>query len=212
MPERIFARIEYVIRDFKQLLVIKQNERGIIMNGMKRLTSKVLAFMLTGALMAGNLSVPAFAAENEGTVGNAATLTAASEASLEDYATDATDTMVGESDLASANETAAFYTVTLDANGGYFIDELDDVLNETVEKTEVLNKTIAVGETISIIPVRVGFKPTFLSIISEFGTIRAAAIKYAALEISPGISMVLGSRDDFFTVTFSPFTEISAPI
>ena len=48
----------------------------------------------------------------------------------------------------------------------------------------------------SSIPARVGFRPTFFKIISEFGTIKPAAMKYAAEDISPIISILSGERFD----------------
>ena len=50
-------------------------------------------------------------------------------------------------------EAVESYTVTLDANGGHFVNEWDDVLNEKLEETEILNKVIPVGGTVSIYPV-----------------------------------------------------------
>ena len=45
------------------------------------------------------------------------------------------------------------YIVTLDANGGYFENEWDDVLGESFEITEVLNKAIPVGGTVVTFPI-----------------------------------------------------------
>ena len=42
----------------------------------------------------------------------------------------------------AADTAAASYTVTLDANGGYFVNEWDDVLGEYVERTKILNRVI----------------------------------------------------------------------
>jgi len=71
--------------------------------------------------------------------------------------TEAADTVnaadtVGIAD--TADDPASSFTVTLDANGGYFVNEWDDVLGEFVDKTEILNKVIPVGEAVSIVPVR----------------------------------------------------------
>ncbi|MDO5138445.1 MAG: hypothetical protein Q4D71_08315, partial [Oscillospiraceae bacterium] len=45
------------------------------------------------------------------------------------------------------------YTVTLDAKGGFFVNEWDDILNESVEKAEIINKVIYPGEAVYVIPV-----------------------------------------------------------
>lgn len=57
-----------------------------------------------------------------------------------------------------------------------------------------------------------GLSPTFFNIILEFGTINPATIKYAADEISPQTSIVLGSNCDFSTVTVFLSTLMFAPI
>ena len=63
-----------------------------------------------------------------------------------------------------------------------------------------------------IIPVLVGLIPTFFIMTCEFGHIRAAAIKYAAEEMSPGtcISLAVSSFTGF-TVIVLPSLVISAP-
>ena len=43
--------------------------------------------------------------------------------------------------------------MTLDANGGFFENERDDLLSEDVEKTEILNKVITQGEVVTSFPV-----------------------------------------------------------
>ena len=64
----------------------------------------------------------------------------------------------------------------------------------------------------SRIPVRVLFNPTSLRIISESGTINPAAIKNAADEISPQISICLGCNSDLLIFTQVPTELISAPM
>ena len=54
----------------------------------------------------------------------------------------------------TVDDPASSFTVTLDANGGYFVNEWDDVLGEYVDRTEILNKVIPVGEAVSIVPMR----------------------------------------------------------
>ena len=50
-------------------------------------------------------------------------------------------------------EAITTYAVTLDANGGYFFNEWDDVLGEYIESTEILNNQIPVGGTVTSSPV-----------------------------------------------------------
>jgi len=51
-------------------------------------------------------------------------------------------------------DTIEYYTVTLDANGGYFVGEWDDVKNERVENVDVLSKIIPVDESVTSIPIK----------------------------------------------------------
>ena len=50
------------------------------------------------------------------------------------------------------NETVSC-KVTLDANGGYFVNEWDDVLNEVIDETDILNKIIPAGDIVTTVPV-----------------------------------------------------------
>ena len=124
-----------------------------------------LAFMFSTVLAIGSLQMPVFA------VGYAATdygvesldeVTEDSGVSEEDNAAgvqesdDEADSQVNEDEAAmpeSVDEPITSYTVTLDANGGYFLNEWDDVLNESVETTEILNKKIPIGESVTTFPV-----------------------------------------------------------
>ena len=66
--------------------------------------------------------------------------------------------MAGSGDTSgglSAEEeaTVQYYTVTLDANGGYFENEWDDAVGDYVERAEVIGKQIPVGGTVAAVPV-----------------------------------------------------------
>ena len=61
----------------------------------------------------------------------------------------ATEVLVQENTL-KEEEAITTYTVTLDANGGYFENEWDDVPGDYIESTEILNKQIPVGGTVTI--------------------------------------------------------------
>ena len=112
-------------------------------NGMKtvkRFTSRMLAVLLAGTLTVGGMSVSAFGAEEDSGT--------ASEIAAEKVKEE--DTVSSPADAADA---ISSYTVTLDANGGYFANEWDDVLEEYLERTEILNKVIPAGGTVSTCPV-----------------------------------------------------------
>ena len=110
------------------------------MKKVKRFTSLMLAVLLTGTMTMGILSVPAFGAAEDF---NTTSETAAEKVKEE-------DTVTSPADAAAA---IISYTVTLDANGGHFTNEWDDVLGEYFERTEILNKVIPAGETVSTFPV-----------------------------------------------------------
>ena len=69
------------------------------------------------------------------------------EEATEDSTVQNTDTVALE------EETVVSYSVTLDANGGFFINEWDDVLAQVIEKSDVLNRTIPAGEIINNVPI-----------------------------------------------------------
>ena len=124
------------------------------MKGVKRFTSRMVAVMLAGALTVGNLSMPAFCADDIADWGDAADTseTAAEEEAEEAVETDPAEDACIPEDAASAAQTCsetaveepvsvptdeaealiAPYTVILDANGGYFENEWDDEQAETV--------------------------------------------------------------------------------
>ncbi len=54
---------------------------------------------------------------------------------------------------ASAEEEEQYYTVTLDANGGFFENEWDDALGDTIQQAEVVEKHIPVDGTVAAFPV-----------------------------------------------------------
>ena len=87
------------------------------MKTVKRFTSRMLAVLLAGTLTVGGMSVSAFGAEEDSGT--------ASEIAAEKVKEE--DTVSSPADAADA---ISSYTVTLDANGGYFANEWDDVLEE----------------------------------------------------------------------------------
>lgn len=93
---------------------------------------RLVAVMMTMLLIAGSLPVPAFAAQTEG-----------------EQAVQETET-VSE---AAEDGVSASFTVTLDANGGCFENEQDDLLQEFFESAEVISKVINAGEAVAVFPV-----------------------------------------------------------
>ncbi len=148
--------------------------------------------MLAGTLAVGSVSVSAFGAEDSGSTVAAAEEFSFDEATEENLAepssaetvdevvttesssaevvdeegvSESPDaTFVDTSEIATEEAAVTSYTITLDAYGGYFVNEFDDVLNETLEKTDVLNKIIPVGGTVPTIPLndQEGITATFL--------------------------------------------------
>ena len=120
---------------------------------MSKLTKKIIAMLLSGILVLGSATSSVLAASIDLDPNQT------SEIAEEVYDKDTSEAPAGAGESypeeASANEEAVeYYTVTLDANGGYFEHEWDDVLEETVENTEVLNKTIPFGGIVEIVPVK----------------------------------------------------------
>ena len=65
---------------------------------------------------------------------------------------DAGESYSGDASAEEAAE-AQFYTVTLDANGGFFENEWDDALGDTIQQAEVVEKHIPVDGTVAAFPV-----------------------------------------------------------
>ena len=78
--------------------------------------------------------------------------------SVESYSEEAAEIpeVLGEAEEEDAKE---YFTVTLDANGGYFENERDDVTGGYVEYAEVVDKLIPVGGTVTSFPVFAGTDP-----------------------------------------------------
>ncbi len=132
------------------------------MKRIKQFTYRMLAATLAGMLAVGSVTVFAFGAEDVGRNESAAAeisfeetnedntidvsavdekveggvpkLSEAEEVVEEDVTESNNAAFADTSEMAVGDDAALSYKVTLDANGGYFINELDDVLNETVEK------------------------------------------------------------------------------
>ena len=62
-------------------------------------------------------------------------------------------TFVDTTQIPAEEAAVTSYTITLDANGGYFINEWDDSIGDYVEQAEVVVKQIPVGGTVNVVPV-----------------------------------------------------------
>jgi len=109
------------------------------------------------------------AAEDEaldGSKSEEADNTAAEDEALDgSVSEEANDAEAEESDAGEVSDDAAVpednedsnieaYTVTLDANGGYFVDEWDDIKNCYADNVEILSKNIPIGGAVTSFPVR----------------------------------------------------------
>ena len=113
----------------------------------KHFTCRILAVMMAGALTVSIFPMPAFGAGYDVDFGDIEGTSNIETVEVESGAADATN------DETAYADTATSYTVTLDANGGYFENEWDDVLGEQAERAEVLNKVIPAGGIVSVMPV-----------------------------------------------------------
>lgn len=76
------------------------------------------------------------------------------EEALEAGVTELPDgTFADTTQIPAEEEAVTSYTVTLDANGGYFANEWDDSIGDYVEQAEVVVKQIPVGGTVTTVPV-----------------------------------------------------------
>ena len=141
----------------------------------------MFAALIAGILAVGTAAVPVLAAEDVGTasqieeevlededsapdspIEEEKMETEDSETASVDVDTDDEDSRssANDEDLRSSTEDEdteeaedeISYTITLDANGGYFENKRDDVLCEFVEKTEILNKVILPDESVKDFP------------------------------------------------------------
>ena len=96
------------------------------MKKMKRLFAVMMAMLV----IAGSLPVYSFAAQTEGEQPAQETVYESAE-----------------------NGVSAAFTVTLDANGGCFENEQDDILQEFFETAEVISKVVSAGEAVAVFPV-----------------------------------------------------------
>ena len=122
------------------------------MKKVKGLTKRIAAMLMSGMLIVGAVPGTVLASENEADIGQTSEIAAevpegtnAENVSVEAYSEDAP---------AQEEEAAAqYYTVTLDANGGDFVNEWDDAIGENVEQAEVVEKHIPVDGTVATFPV-----------------------------------------------------------
>ena len=119
------------------------------MKKVKGLTNRIAAVFLSGLLVIGAVPGTVLASESPENLGQTSETAAedtgkASETEAEDLG----DTLSEEVSVEGFSEDAVFqgegaaeqyYTVTLDANGGYFENEWDDAIGEIVEQAQIVN-------------------------------------------------------------------------
>ena len=132
------------------------------MRKVKGLTNRLAAMFLSGLLVVGAVPGTVLASEIPADTGQTSEIPAYMGQTLETEAEDMGKTLSEEvsaegfsEDAALQGEEAAvqYYTVTLDANGGYFENEWDDSIGEVVEQAEVISKQVPVGGTVAAAPV-----------------------------------------------------------
>ena len=133
------------------------------MRKVKGLTNRLAAMFLSGLLVVGAVPGTVLASESPEDLGQTAEIAAedtgqTSETAAEDLGDTLSEEVSAEGfseDALSQGEGAAeqYYTVTLDANGGYFENEWDDAIGEIVERAEVISKQIPAHGTVVAAPV-----------------------------------------------------------
>jgi len=121
---------------------------------------QILAFLLAAILTLGTLEMSAVASEDAGTSGPSARAFTSSEESIWSTGRDPAGTEKGQDESSgetfkenrAAGEAAADFAVTLDANGGCFLDAWDDELKETVKRAETLHRLIPAGGKVDVFP------------------------------------------------------------
>ena len=133
------------------------------MRKVKGLTKRIAAVFLSGLLVVGAVPGTVLASESPEDLGQTAETAAedlgqTSEVSAKDMGDTLSEGVSTEGfseDAALQGEEAAveYYTVILDANGGYFENEWDDSIGEIVERAEVISKQIPAHGTVAAAPV-----------------------------------------------------------
>ncbi|SDK74018.1 repeat domain (List_Bact_rpt), partial [Sarcina sp. DSM 11001] len=133
---------------------------------MSKLSKRITAMLLSGMLVIGSAPCSVFAASTDVDPGQTSEiaeemftedtseeLVAGGETSEIEDTSEAPASTADLTEEASAEEEAQYYTVTLDANGGYFENEWDDSIGDYAQKAEVINKLVPVDGTVAAIPV-----------------------------------------------------------
>ena len=146
---------------------------------MSKLTKRITAMLLSGMLAIGSASGSVYAAAADVDPGltteiaeevfteepvetaespaeSAQTFEVAEEVFPEEESAENAETPVNPGQIPEAaplEEAVTSYTVTLDANGGYFTNEWDDSIGDYVEQAEMVEKQIPVGGTVTAVPV-----------------------------------------------------------
>ena len=108
-------------------------------------TKRITAMLLSAILVIGLASGSVFGASTDGDLGQT------SEVVVEDISSE--EDVNEEPMNAAAEEPVQYYTVTLDANGGYFENEWDDAIGDYIIQAEVVEKHIPIDGTVAAFPV-----------------------------------------------------------
>ena len=118
---------------------------------------QLLALILAGALTVGSVGTPVFGADFGDTVVESVAEDEALDGGVSDGAAEEGSGAgaIAESEDMDVSEESNVeeYTVTLDANGGYFANEWDDAVGDYVERAEVIEKKIPVDGAVAVVPV-----------------------------------------------------------
>ena len=132
---------------------------------MSKLSKRITAMLLSGMLVIGSAPCSVFAASTDVDPGQT------SEIAEEMFTEDTSEELVAGGETSEIEETSEapastgdltedasaeesqYYTVTLDANGGYFGREWDDSIGDYAQQAEVVEKHIPVDGTVAAIPV-----------------------------------------------------------
>ena len=131
---------------------------------MGKLTKRLTTMLLSSMLIIGSAPVVVFATDIQEDLGQTSEISEevpAEEATEESFETVDAGAEAIDGDIAEAIEEASssseegteYNTITLDANGGYFVNEWDEATGDYVEKAEVIEKQIPVGGTVAVVPV-----------------------------------------------------------
>lgn len=115
------------------------------MKKLRGVTKRITAMMLSGMFIIGSASGSVFASSTD------AEPRRTNEVAIEE--TSSEEVVTQNSMKEPVKQETQYYTIILDANGGYFVNEWDDSIGDYVERGETVTKQIPVGEGVAVVPV-----------------------------------------------------------